>query len=142
MSKSAILAAIPHREPFLMLDEIVEQDEKHIVCKRTFRADEWFYQGHYPSFPLTPGVLLCECCLQAGAVLLAQFPLGGGVPVATRMGDVKFKKMIRPGDEVVIEVTLNERLADAFYLTGKASCEGKLAARLYFAVTVAKPEHL
>lgn len=140
MSRDEVLAAIPHREPFLMIDEVVEQSESRIVCKRRFRPDEWFYQGHYPKFPITPGVLLCECCLQAGAILLSKHSVGDGIPVATRMGDVKFKRMVRPGDEVFIEVVLNERLADAFYLTGKATCDGKLAARLDFAVAVAKPE--
>src|SRR5687768_7101600 len=72
MTLEAILAAIPHRPPFLFLDEIVEQSADRIVCRRNFTTKEFFYQGHYPSFPLTPGVILCEAALQAGAVLLSQ----------------------------------------------------------------------
>ena len=71
MTLAEIHAAIPHREPFLLLDEIVERDERRIVCRKTFRGDEYFYAGHYPGFPLTPGVLLCEAAMQAGAVLLS-----------------------------------------------------------------------
>jgi len=85
-----------------------------------------------------PGVILCESAMQAGAVLLAEFVRAGeGVPVATRLNDVKFKKMIRPGDTIQIEVTLQERLADAFFLQAKVMCDGKLAVRFEFACTIA-----
>ena len=58
MSRQAILRAIPHREPFLLVDEIVEQSDNRIVCRKRFTGDEFWYRGHYPTFPLTPGVLL------------------------------------------------------------------------------------
>ncbi len=58
--------------------------------------------------------------------------------MATRANDVKFKKMIRPGDTIEIEAKLKERLADAFFLTGKVTCGGQLACRLDFAVTITK----
>jgi len=137
-SQRAIMEIIPHRPPMLMLDRIVEQQESSIVCERTFAADEYFFQGHYPDFPLVPGVILCEAAMQAGAVLLAQHTEGhDGVPVATRLNNVKLKRMVRPGETIRIEAELTERVADAFFLTGKVSCEGKLAARLEFACTLA-----
>ena len=71
MSLEKIKAAIPHREPFLLIDEIVEQDDSRIVCRKQFAGDEFWYAGHYPNHPLTPGVLLCEAAMQAGAVLLS-----------------------------------------------------------------------
>lgn len=138
MSQAEILAAIPHRPPMLLLDEIVERGENRIVCAKTFRAEEFFFQGHYPDYPLVPGVILVEAAMQAGAVLVSSIPLDGGVPVATRVNDVKFKKMIRPGDTVKLEVTLNERLSDAFFMSAKVTCEGKTAATFNFAVTAAK----
>jgi 3-hydroxyacyl-[acyl-carrier-protein] dehydratase len=139
MSAEQIEAAIPHRPPFLLIDEIVSESGDSIVCRKTFQIDEWFFRGHYPDFPIVPGVLLCEACMQAGAVLISRMLNGGeGVPVATRANDVKFKRMIRPGDTVQIEAKLNERLADAFFLTGKVTCDGALAARLDFACTLAK----
>ena len=141
MSQEAIRAAIPHRPPMLLVDEIAEQTDSTILCRKTFRDDEFFFQGHYPDQPIVPGVILCEASMQAGAILLSQFVQeGSGVPVATRLNDVKFKRMIRPGNTVDLEVTLNERLADAFFLTAKVRCEGKLAARLDFACTVASPK--
>jgi 3-hydroxyacyl-[acyl-carrier-protein] dehydratase len=140
MSREQILAAIPHRPPMLLLDEVVEWEHERIVCKKTFLPDEWFFQGHYPEFPLVPGVLLCEAAMQAGAVLLSKHYRGEGVPVAGRLNDVKFKRMIRPGDTIVIETTLDERMGDATFLSAKVTCEGKLAVTLNFAVTLAKRE--
>jgi 3-hydroxyacyl-[acyl-carrier-protein] dehydratase len=137
MSLSEILAAIPHRPPFLLIDEVVAHGDQSIVCRKTFQANEWFFQGHYPGYPIVPGVLMCEACMQAGAVLLSRVvDMATGMPVATRASDVKFKRMVRPGETVQIEVTLNERLADAFFMTGKVTCEGKLACRLDFAVAI------
>jgi 3-hydroxyacyl-[acyl-carrier-protein] dehydratase len=140
MSREQILAAIPHRPPMLLIDEVVEWEQERIVCKKTFDKDEWFFQGHYPDFPLVPGVILCEVAMQAGAVLLSKHAKGDGVPVAGRLNDVKFKRMIRPGDTILIETSLDDRLADAFFLSSKVTCEGKPAVTLSFAVTIAKGE--
>ncbi len=138
MSLEKIKAAIPHRKPMLLLDEIVEQEPERIVCRKTFRDDEFFSQGHYPEMPIVPGVILCESAMQAGAVLLSSFLAEAeGVPVATRLNNVKLKKMVRPGDTIEIEVTLTERLANTFFLVGKVTNGGKMAVRFEFACTLA-----
>lgn len=138
MTTPSILDAIPHRPPFLLVDEIVERDAAHIVCRKTFTGDEFWFAGHYPDHPLTPGVILCEAAMQAGAILLAQqMQSSPGVPVATRMNDVRFKKMVRPGDTVQLEVEITDQVSNAFYLKGKVSVEGQLAVRLNFACTMA-----
>jgi 3-hydroxyacyl-[acyl-carrier-protein] dehydratase len=140
MNREAIEAVIPHRGPMLLVDEVVQRDQQTILCRKTFRPDEYFFQGHYPGFPLVPGVILCEAAMQAGAILLAAWMQEGqGVPVATRMNDVRFKRMVRPGETVEMEVRLNERLADAFFLQATVRCEGKVAARFDFACTMTKP---
>jgi 3-hydroxyacyl-[acyl-carrier-protein] dehydratase len=124
----------------LLVDEILERSEDHIRCRKSFQGDEYFFQGHYPGFPLAPGVILCEAAMQAGAILLSQFiQHGRGVPVATRLSDVKFKRMIRPGDVIEMDVKLNERLADAFFLSAKVTCQGKLAVRFEFACAMTEP---
>jgi 3-hydroxyacyl-[acyl-carrier-protein] dehydratase len=135
MTHKEIKSAIPHREPFLLVDEIVEQSDNRIVCRKRFTGDEFWYRGHYPEFPLTPGVLLCEAAMQAGAVLLAKHINAehDGVPVATRMNNVKFKAMVRPGDTVELEVDLVERMGDAFFLNGKVTVGGKTAVTFDFA---------
>ncbi|NND98088.1 MAG: beta-hydroxyacyl-ACP dehydratase [Pirellulaceae bacterium] len=142
MTAEQIKNRIPHRAPMLLLDEIISQDETTIVCKKTFRADEFFAQGHFPDYPIVPGVIQCECCLQAGAILLSgDTPdTPGTVPVATRMDSVKFKRIVRPGDTVEIHVTLNERVSNAYFLTGKMLLDGKLTARLNFACSITNPQ--
>ncbi len=142
MTLQQIEAAIPHRPPMRLIDAIVSLNHEKIVCHKAFHADEFFVQGHFPDYPIVPGVIQCECCLQAGAVLISQFEATGDdmVPVVTRMDSVKFKQMVRPGDTVEIEVTLNERVGHAFYLTGRVTVQGKLATRLDFACTATKRE--
>src|SRR5262245_8578357 len=122
MTLEAIKSAIPHREPFLLIDEVVEQTADRIVCRKTFTGQEFWYQGHYPNFPLTPGVLLCEAAMQAGAVLLSKRMLAYApdrIPVVSRMNHVKFKSMVRPGDTVTLEVEVKEEIAGAFFLNAK-----------------------
>jgi 3-hydroxyacyl-[acyl-carrier-protein] dehydratase len=167
MSRQEILDAIPHRDPFLLIDDIVEQTDSHIVGVKRFSGEEYFFAGHYPSFPIVPGVLLCEAAMQCGAVLLSRIvsvaegkaaaegktaegkatgdkaadgkAAGGKVPVATRMNDVRFKRIVRPGDTIRIEVDLTERLADAFFLKAKVTVGDKVAVRFEFACTLANP---
>jgi 3-hydroxyacyl-[acyl-carrier-protein] dehydratase len=140
MSLDTIKAAIPHREPFLLVDEIVEQSENRIVCRKKFTGDEFWYAGHYPNFPLTPGVLLCEAAMQAGALLLAKYAANepGGVPVVTRMNNVKFKQMVRPGETIELAAEITERMAGAFFLTARVTVGGKTAVTFDFACKLAQ----
>ena len=140
-SQAAVLSAIPHRPPFLFIDEVQLREPNRIVCRRTFAADEGFFAGHFPDFPLVPGVILCEAAMQAGAILLAERAADGGkrVPVATRLNNVRFKQMVRPGDAIEIDVTLDDEVSGAYFLTAKVTCGGKLAVRLEFACTLADP---
>ena len=139
MTREQILAAIPHRDPFLLVDEIVEWTDSQIVCTKVFSGGEDFFAGHFPGFPIVPGVLMCEASMQCGAILLSRHMEGveGKVPVATRLNDVKFKRMVRPGETIRMEVDLVERLADAFFLKAKATVDGKVAVRFEFACTAA-----
>lgn len=158
MTRQEILAAIPHRDPFLLVDRIVERGECRIVGEKTFTGGEWFFAGHYPGHPLVPGVLLCEAAMQCGAILLGEgrresgerreegphpspLPMGEGmkerVPVVTRINDVRFKRMVRPGETLLMEVELVERLSDAYFFKAKVSVDGRVAVRFEFACTLA-----
>ena len=141
MNQNAIQSAIPHREPMLLVDEISTLETDSIICRKTFHEHEFFFQGHYPGHPLVPGVVLCECAMQAGGVLLANRIEGGsGVPVATRMNNVRFRKMVRPGDTIEIQVELQEQVSQAFYLTARVRCHDQIAMRMDFACTMAPVE--
>jgi 3-hydroxyacyl-[acyl-carrier-protein] dehydratase len=138
MSLDEIHAAIPHRAPFLLVDEILERSDQRIRCRKTFRPDEWYFAGHYPGHPITPGVILCEAAMQAGAILLSHSlpPAAQGLPVAARMNDVRFKRIVRPGETVDIEVDLIDRIATAWQLKAKVLCGDKVAVRFDFTCTV------
>lgn len=137
---TAIQQRIPHRPPFLWIDEVTEIGDGRIVATKFIAPDLDVFRGHYPRFPLLPGVLQCEAAFQAAAVLIAEMePVEGGkVPVATRLNNVKFRRPVRPGQTLEIDVRITERLADAFFLTGVVKVDGKTATRLEFACTAAK----
>ena len=141
MSTSIPVDMIPHRPPFLFVDEVVEIDERRIATRKTIDAESDFFRGHYPHNPVMPGVLLCECCFQAGALLIAS-KIGGyeqskGVPVLTRITDARFKRIVRPGETVDVETILDDELDGAYFMTGRASVAGRPAVRVTFACMLA-----
>lgn len=139
MTRDEIERCIPHRAPFLWLDEVTEISETRIVARKFIDPGLDVFRGHYPDFPVLPGVLQCEAIFQAGAVLISRLieQQSGTVPVVSRLQNAQFRKMVRPGDTLTLEVELTERLANAYYLKGKASVSGQTTARLEFACTQA-----
>ena len=140
VTRDEIQQAIPHRDPFLWLDEVVELTDKRIHARKFLSPDLPVFAGHYPEFPVFPGVLQIEAAMQAGAILLAKVATlaPGKVPVATRINNVKFRRMVRPGETLEIEVELTERAASSvFFLTGKVSVGDQVAVRLDFACAAA-----
>ena len=137
-----VKAAIPHREPFLFVDEIVECDENRILCKKTFHADDYFFAGHYPGYQVVPGVLQCEAAMQAGAILLARMlkdeDLSSRLPVVAGMDKVRFKEMVRPGDTILLEVKFKNKMAGVYFLHARVSVGGKTSA--HFDIACAMPE--
>ena len=139
-------AFLPHRDPFLFIDEVIEVSNEKIVAKRFVSPDEEFFKGHFPDFPIMPGVLLCEACFQTGAIYLAKQiekegrSLNDITPVLSRIRDARFKQMVKPGDVVTIEVTMLETLSKFFFLKGKVLKEGKPALVIEFALAMLEPE--
>lgn len=129
-----ITSLIPHRPPFLWIDEIVESTPTTLRARKHLPAELDVFRGHYPHFPVLPGVLQCEAIFQAGAILIAlHHPMtGDSVPVVTRVNNVQFRKMVRPGETLDLFVDLTETLANAFYLKGSAKVDGATACRLEF----------
>jgi 3-hydroxyacyl-[acyl-carrier-protein] dehydratase len=145
---------IPHRPPFLFVDEIVSCEGDTLVARRTWRADEYFYQGHYPGAPITPGVLLSEAVFQTGACLMAKLMApstssgqasaagqGGGVPLLSKVSDIRFRLPVYPGETVTIEVKRKETVGEFHFLTGlMKNTTGKKIMNVEFAVAWKKPE--
>jgi len=141
LNRDEIQALIPHRPPFLWLDEVVDVSETRLHARKFIDPDLDVFQGHYPAFPVLPGVLQCEAAFQAGAVLIARHfpPAEGQVPVVTRLNQVQFRKMVTPGQTIDIEVELTEKMANAYFLKAKVSSAGQVTVRLEFACALADP---
>jgi 3-hydroxyacyl-[acyl-carrier-protein] dehydratase len=135
-----VLRAIPHRPPFLFVDQVVEVTDKKIKATRRMDPEEAFFKGHYPGYPIMPGVLVCEAIFQTGAILLSRImtDVGEGVPVLGRINNAKFRQMVKPGDTLELEAELVERMGTAYFLKGRASVGGKTAVTVEYAVTLAK----
>ena len=138
---------IPHRPPFLFVDEIVSETPNGLVAKRTWRADEDFYKGHYPGAPITPGVLLCEAVFQTGALYLsraAQQANSGelkGVPLLAKISDVRFRNPVYPGDTISIEVKKKDMMAGFYLMSGAVKkADGTRVLTVDFSVAWKTPE--
>ncbi len=142
-----VTAFIPHRPPFLFVDEIVSETPDSLTAKRTWRAEEDFYKGHYPNAPITPGVLLCEAVFQTGALFMARQALaagaspGAGVPLLSKISDVRFRTPIYPGDTVIIEVKKKEVIGGFTMMSGSIKkADGTRVLSVDFTVAWKTPE--
>ena len=141
---SQVTDLIPHRPPFLFVDEILQQSSEALTAQRTWRADEAFYQGHYPGAPITPGVLLCESVFQSGALLLAGKLAGqgkpAGVPLLAKVESVRFRSPVYPGDTTTIEVKIKEVAGGFYMMAGSIKNGDKRVLSVDFAVAWKTPE--
>ncbi len=125
---------IPHRYPFLLVDRVLELEAGvRAVGIKNVTVNEPFFQGHFPSNPIMPGVLIVEALAQVGAVALMSLEENKGkLAVFAGIDEVRFKKQVIPGDTLKMEVTIEsfrrgigKGVATA-YVDGKVACKGKL----------------
>ncbi len=142
MNLDDIKQAIPHREPFLWVDEVVEMDETKLKARKTLTSEMDLFRGHYPDYPILPGVIQLEMAFQAAAILMSKTAVmvEGKVPVVTRVNNVQFRKIVKPGETVEIDVEVTEKMGDVSFFSGKVSSSGKVTTRLEFAVSLAAVE--
>jgi len=97
---------LPHRDPFLFVDEIIEATNEKIVAKHVFTESEFFFKGHFPEYPVVPGVILVETMAQCGGAGLRKLGVLGDDALFffATVDKVKFRKQVRPGDEVRCEI--------------------------------------
>jgi len=122
---------LPHRYPFLLVDRILEIDPgKRIVGLKNVTINEEFFQGHFPSQPVMPGVLIIEAMAQVGGVLMLGAIENRAEKLAYFMGidDARFRKPVVPGDQLTFEVEVLKEKRTTCKLQGKAFVDGKLVA--------------
>ncbi|CAA7599714.1 3-hydroxyacyl-[acyl-carrier-protein] dehydratase [Acididesulfobacillus acetoxydans] len=121
---------IPHRYPFLLVDRILEIEGNKAVGIKNVSANEPFFQGHFPGYPIMPGVLILEAMAQVGAVLvLRQEKFAGYIALFAGMDDVHFKKPVFPGDQLRLEAEMLKFKGLIGIAEGKAYVGEELAAR-------------
>jgi len=127
---------MPHREPFLFVDRVVEVTDSCIKTEKQIQADEPFFAGHFPGRPIMPGVLICEAVFQSSSILMsrrAKAPSNDGrIPLITRIENVKLKRVVLPGDLMEVEVKLKEILGQAAYMSGKVKVVGETVLTVEF----------
>jgi len=138
LDRAAIETILPHREPFLMIDEVLELEPgERVVARKLVRADEWYLRGHFPGRPVMPGVLIVEAMAQTGAVaVLSEEENRGRIALFAGIDDTRFKRIVEPGDELELECRLEQVRGPIGKGRARATVDGQLAARgtLTFAV--------
>jgi beta-hydroxyacyl-ACP dehydratase FabZ len=126
----AIQDILPHRYPFLLVDRILEVDEEHIVGIKNVTFNEPFFPGHFPDFPVMPGVLIVEAMAQvAGILVLRSIPdRKTKLVLLASVEEAKFRRPVRPGDQLRIEMKMERRKATVVKMRGAVTVEGAVVA--------------
>jgi len=138
LDRAAIEAIIPHRDPFLLVDRVLEfEPGVSAIGELDVREDAFWVPGHFPEYPVMPGVLIVEALAQAGAVALLSLPENRGrLAFFGGIDKVRFKRQVRPGETLRLECTITKRRGPIGFGEAKASVNGELAVsgELMFAI--------
>lgn len=131
---------IPHRYPFLLVDRVIEVDSEHIICRKNVTVNEPFFQGHFPDYPVMPGVLIIEGLAQASAIFaLHDSPLEEGeTTFFAGIDKVKFRKPVVPGDVLEYRVTPITKKKKILKTEAKAYVDDELVCQATLLATITK----
>jgi beta-hydroxyacyl-ACP dehydratase FabZ len=126
-----IMRRLPHRYPFLLIDRILRIGPEDIVALKNVTMNEPFFQGHFPTLPVMPGVLIMEALAQTGGVLASEIrgpDKQGEIIFFMGMDQVRFRKPVVPGDQLILEARLLKMRAKVAKMAGRALVDGQLVA--------------
>ncbi|NBC27167.1 MAG: 3-hydroxyacyl-ACP dehydratase FabZ [Bacteroidetes bacterium] len=134
MKIAEIKKLLPHRYPFLLVDRVLEIEEKRIVTLKNVTSNEEFFNGHFPDQPIMPGVLQVEAMAQSGCLMLLNSSLVDNpddvLIVFTGINNAKFRKSVVPGDQLKMEVHLANQRRNFITMKGKAMVEDQVVCEL------------
>lgn len=137
-NKEQIMEIIPHRDPFLLIDEVNEiEPGKRVVATKYIKKDDFWFKGHFPDYPVTPGVLMIEMLAQAGCVAMLALPENKGkLGLFAGIDKAKFKRQVVPGDVLKLEVEIIKVKGPIGVGKGIATVDGQkaVAAEITFAI--------
>lgn len=145
MSSDEVLRAIPHRPPFLFVDEVLEMREDGATTQFTVQEDLDFFKGHYPGNPIMPGVIICEAVFQSAAVFLVnkfsgEYEGKTVTPVLGKIMNARFREMVRPGDVLTIDVNIQEKMGMFFICKGVVKNGEKRSLNLEYTLALVEGE--
>ena len=136
---------IPHRDPFLLIDEVTELEPGvSVTAKKYLKPDENWFKGHFPNQPITPGVLMIEMLAQAGAVCALSLPENKGkIAVFAGIDKARFRGQVLPGNTLELHVDMTKKVGPVGFGSAVAKVGGKrvVTAEISFAVAEPKPEN-
>ena len=141
IDRTEIEGLLPHRPPFLFVDLIDQADRERILARHVFAESEFFFAGHFPGYPVVPGVILIETMAQSGGAGLRKLGIlpGNALFFLATVDKAKFRRQVRPGEEVRSEITNLRISANMIRQSGKAWVGDDLAAEAEWMCLVGSP---
>ncbi len=128
MNRDELKQYLPHREPMLLIDEVVIDDAGIAHARYRIREDEFFCRGHFPGNPIVPGVIQCEMMAQSCAILVLE-DLKGKTTLYTGMENIRFKNLIRPGDLCEITARLDDVRGNIYFCSAVVKVDGRICCK-------------
>ncbi|MEJ5228666.1 MAG: 3-hydroxyacyl-ACP dehydratase FabZ [Pseudothermotoga sp.] len=139
MKIDEIMQILPHRFPMLLVDRVLEKSDEHVIAVKNVSANEIFFAGHFPEYPIYPGVLIVEGLAQAAGIMLLK-PGQHTIPLFLGIDEARFKSEVRPGDLLIYDVKLKESRLGVFKVSAVAKVEDKIVATATLLLGVKKDE--
>ncbi|MGJ8455230.1 3-hydroxyacyl-ACP dehydratase FabZ [Pseudothermotoga sp. U03pept] len=134
-----IMKILPHRFPMLLVDKIIEKTEDHVLAVKNVSISEIFFQGHFPKYPIYPGVLIIEGLAQTAGIMLLK-PDQDTIPLFLGIDEARFKSEVRPGDLLIYDVKLKESRLGVFKVSAVARVENRVVATATLLLGVKKDD--